>query len=81
MVIILRWSYKWGGRKVGFHCRYFESFQWCSTEVKEGGMTKHQKALTLVAHSSSVTHLTEVVCCLLLVKKNAHDNNLISSLS
>ena len=40
---------------------------------KKGGMTKHQKALTFVAHSSSVTHLTEVVCCLLLVKKNAHD--------
>ena len=45
-------------------------------------MTKHQKALTFVAHSSSVTHLTEVVCCLLLVKKlNAHDNNLISLFS
>lgn len=49
---------------------------------KRRGDDQTSKGTDLVAHSSSVTHLTEVVCCLLLVKKlNAHDNNLISLFS
>ena len=40
---------------------------------KRRGDDQTSKGTDLVAHSSSVTHLTEVVCCLLLVKKNAHD--------
>lgn len=49
MATIPTWSYKQGGSKAGFHCRYV-FFQWFSTEVKAGGgMTKHKKALTFVA--------------------------------
>ena len=26
MAVITRWSYKWGGRKTGFHCIYKKTF-------------------------------------------------------
>lgn len=63
MATIPTWSYKQGGSKAGFHCRYV--FSMVLNRGKGGGGggdDQTQKGTDLCCSIVLLSHLTEVVC-------------------